>query len=180
MSSCTTSRRSRIESLGPRPVTVQLRMFRLPSVPTVTAQDAIYQSAGQGNAITGASAVAVAIRAVTGAAVVERSTAVTVAAAVTSTVAAAVSDTTTATNVAGRDVTGTCTTRHCMSAATMTSRMAGCQCVRHHGNATERNRSSESDECFMKHLILLIMAQGQRICREDTDNVALPRMVARG
>jgi hypothetical protein len=144
---------------------------RMSSVAAVAAEDAIDHGADNGNAIAGASTIAVAI---TGAAVVDRA-----AAAVVST-AAGSDDNTTATGVATR-ISATGGASHCASAAaampgrdlsaatTMTARMAGSQRICRHWHATQRDRSREGDESFfVKHVILLCFKQ-KFVC-DCTDN----------
>jgi hypothetical protein len=51
-----------------------------------------------------------------------------------------------------------------LSAAAMTTWMAGSQRIRRHWHATQRNRGRESDESFfVKHVILLLRFQ-TKIC----------------
>ena len=130
-------------------------LCRALSVGNVTAQDAIDHSTGNAT-ITGASIVAVTItvaRAVAGAAVVDRSTAITaavaaaVAAAITATVAA------TMTTAGSSDMT---------AAARMGSRrmsgvtVGGSQCIRWQATNGEGGSERASDKCLMKHASLLI------------------------
>jgi len=168
---------------------------RMSSVAAVAAEDAIDHGADNGNAIAGASTIAVAI---TGAAVVDRAAAVVSAAAVIA-AAAGSDDNTTATGVATR-ISATGGASHCASAAatsgkglsaaaampgrdlsaatTMTARMAGSQRIRRHWHATQRDRGREGDESFfVKHVILLCFKQ-KFVC-DCTDNARSRPRVAR-
>jgi hypothetical protein len=64
-----------------------------------------------------------------------------------------------------------------MTTAAMTTWMAGSQRIRRRWHATEGDRSSESDECFMKHLILLLWLKQKSVCDCD-GNAGLPPRVA--
>jgi hypothetical protein len=86
-------------------------------------------------------------------------------------VAVPVSDNMTAADVAGHRMSAHCVARRRMSGACMIIWMAGGYRIRRHWHATEPGRSSESDECFMKHLILLIWLK-QKICCEENDNAS--------
>ena len=81
-------------------------------------------------------------------------------------IAAPVSGNMTATNVASHRMSARYMARCCMSGVCMITWMAGRQRIRRHWHATERDRGSESDECSMKHLILLIWFK-QKICCVD-------------
>jgi hypothetical protein len=74
-----------------------------------------------------------------------------------------------------------CMSARCMSAghtsAAMATWMAGSYRVRCHRHATKRDRSSESDECFMTHVILLLRLK-QKISCEDKNNAGSLRKVA--
>jgi hypothetical protein len=169
---------------------------RMSSVAAVAAEDAIDHGADNGNAIAGASTIAVAI---TGAAVVDRAAAVVSAAAVIA-AAAGSDDNTTATGVATRiSATGGASHRASaaatsgkglsaaaaamvgrgLSAATaMTAWMAGSQRIRRHWYATQRDRGREGDESFfVKHVILLCFKQ-KFVC-DCTDNARSRPRVAR-
>jgi hypothetical protein len=147
------------------------------SVAAVAAEDAIDHGADEGNAIAGASIVAIA-GVVASAAVIDRAAAVVAATAAA--VIAAGSDNTTATGVASRSTTGGTSHRAStaatsskglsaaaamsgrgLSAATMaTILMAGSQRIRRHWHATQRDRGGESDKSFFaKHVILLCFKQ---------------------
>ena len=65
-----------------------------------------------------------------------------------------------------------------LSAAAMTTWMAGSQRIRRRWHATQRNRGRESDESFfVKHVILLCFKQ-KFVC-DCIGNTGLPRKVAR-
>jgi hypothetical protein len=157
---------------------------RMASVAAVAAEDAIDHGTDNGNAIAGASTIAVAI---TGAAVVDRAAAVVSAAAVIA-AAAGPDDNTTATGVATRisatggashRVSATATSGKGVSAAAaMTAWMAGSQRIRRHWHATQRDRGREGDESFfVKHVILLRFKQ-KFVC-DCTDNARSRPRVAR-
>lgn len=61
--------------------------------------------------------------------------------------------------------------------AVMTTWMAGGRRTSRHRHATQSDCGGESDECFMKHVILLIMAQTKNCC-EEYNNAGLPLRVA--
>ena len=162
------------------------------SIAAVAAKDAINHGADNGNAVAGASIIAIA-RVVT-AAVVDRAATVVAATAVIA-AAAAADDNTTAAGVAGRSIAATGRTGHRASAATtsgkglsaaaMTGRglaaaamtailMAGSQRIRRHWHATDGDRSRESDESFfVKHVILLCFKQ-KFVC-DCADNPRSPQ-----
>ena len=164
------------------------QVYRMSSVAAVAAENAIDHGADEGNAIAGASIVAIA-GVIASAAVVDRAAAVVAAAAVIAAAVAARSDDTSATSVASRSATGGASHRASaaptsgkglsaagtsgrgLSAATMTTiLMAGSQRVRRHWHATQRDRRCESDESFfVKHVILLCSKQ-KAVC-DCTDNV---------
>jgi hypothetical protein len=176
-----------------------LQVCRESSVAAVAAEDSIDHGADNGNTITGASTVAVAI---TGAAVVDRAViidllAAVVAAATTVVAAAGSDDDTTATGVASRSISATGGASHRASAATTSGKglsaaaaampgkgglsaatmttilMAGSQRIRCHWHATQRDRGRESDQSFfVKHVILLCFKQNY-VC--DCDGNAVSR-----
>jgi hypothetical protein len=143
------------------------------SVAAVTAEDAIDHGADEGNAITGASIVAIA-GVIAGAAVVDRAAAVVATAAAGVVAATAGSDDTSATSVASRCTSAAGGASHRASAATTCSKglsaaamsgrslsaatmtailMAGSQRIRRYWRATERDCGRESDESFfVKHV----------------------------
>jgi hypothetical protein len=179
-----------------------LQVCRKSSVAAVAAEDSIDHGADNGNTITGASTVAVAI---TGAAVVDRAViidllAAVVAAATTVVAAAGSDDDTTATGVASRSISATGGASHRASAATTSGKglsaaaaampgkglsaatmtiilMAGSQRIRRHRHATQRDRGCESDKSFfVKHVILLCFKQ-KFVC-DCNDNTGSPLKVA--
>lgn len=174
------------------------RMSSVVAVAAVAAEDAIDHRADNGNAIAGASAIAVAI---TGAAVVDRAAAAVVSAAAVIAAAAGSDDNTTAAGVATR-ISATGGASHRASAAatsskglsaaaaampgrdlsaatTMTAWMAaGSQRIRRHWHATQRDCGREGDESFLvKHVILLCFKQ-KYVC-DCTDNARSRPRVAR-
>src|SRR5580692_10205555 len=152
------------------------QVCRMSSVAAVAAEDAIDHGADNGNTIAGASTIAVAI---TGAAVVDRAIIIDRSAAAVVTAAAGSDDNTTAAGVASRSTsTASVASRSIsatggaghrvsapmsgkgLSAAAMTTWMAGSLRIRRRWHATQRNRGRESDESFfVKHVILLLRFQ---------------------
>jgi hypothetical protein len=172
---------------------------RMSSVAAVAAEDAIDHGTDKGNAIAGASAVAVA-RVVASAAVVDRAATTIVAAAAVVAATAGSNDTTTTSvasrstssaGVTSRSISATGRANHRvsaamsgkgLSAATMTAaRMAGSQRIRRHWHATQRDRGRESDESFfVNHVILLLWLwfKQKSVC-DYKDNAGSPLKVAR-
>jgi hypothetical protein len=170
------------------------KFCRMSSVAVVAAEDAIDHGADNGNTITWASTIAVAI---TGAAVVDRAIIIDRSAAVIA-AAARSDDNTTATGVASRTISATGGASHRaaaattsgkglsaaaampgkgLSAATMTIILMACsERIRRHWHATQRDRGCESDKSFfVKHVILLCFKQ-KFVC-DCADNVPLrPRL----